>query len=95
MSPILSIDPAVSRRLEAPPLVTSYQAKLNYSGNPAPTLEATYNVRTSILQAVSKQSLFMVILRGVTLPENAMDVFDIMSVRSGRNILERWPSWLT
>jgi hypothetical protein len=64
-----------------------HAAKLNYSGNTAPALEVTYNVKTSILQAVSQQSLFVIILRDVTLPENAMGVFDVMSARGGMKYL--------
>jgi hypothetical protein len=72
---------------ETAPLVTVHAAKLNYSGNTAPALEVTYNVKTSILQAVSQQSLFVIILRDVTLPENAMGVFDVMSARGGMKYL--------
>jgi hypothetical protein len=67
------------------PLVTTHAARLNYSGTAGPTLDVTYNVKTSILQAVSQQSLFMIILRDVTLPENSMGVFDLMSAH-GRSM---------
>jgi hypothetical protein len=72
---------------ETAPLVTVHAARLNYSGNTGPALEVTNNVKTSILQAVSQQSLFVIILRDVTLPENAIGVFDVMSARGGMKYL--------
>jgi hypothetical protein len=64
-----------------------HAARLNYSGNgiaPGPALDVTYNVKMSVLESVSQQSSVMIVLRGVTVPENATGAFDIMSVRGGR-----------
>jgi hypothetical protein len=69
------------------PVVTTHAATLVYSGNglhPGPALDVTYNVKMSVIQAVREQSSVMIVLQGVTVPENAMGAFDIMSVRGNR-----------
>jgi polyphenol oxidase len=69
------------------PVVNTHAARLNYSGNgiaPGPALDVTYSVKSSVLQSVKEQSSAMIVLRGVTVPENATGAFDIMSVRGSR-----------
>jgi hypothetical protein len=73
--------------LATAPVVSMHAARLNYSGigiAPGPALDVTYNVKMSVLESVSQQSSVMIVLRGVTVPENATGAFDIMSVRGGR-----------
>jgi polyphenol oxidase len=66
------------------PVVNTYEARLNYSGNslrPGPALDLSYRVKTSLIQAAREQSAVAIVLRGVPVPENATGVFDIVSVR--------------
>jgi tyrosinase-like protein/polyphenol oxidase-like protein len=72
--------------LRTAPVVSVHAARLIHSqGRSDPALDVTYNVKTTVLQAVSQQkSSIAVVLRGVTVPENATGVFDIMSVRGSR-----------
>jgi hypothetical protein len=64
--------------------VSIYDAKLVHSGA-GPTLEVTYTVKTSVIKAVrEQQSSVAIVLHGVTVPENATGVFDIMSAHGSR-----------
>jgi hypothetical protein len=49
-----------------------------------PALDVSYSAKMGILQAVSQQASVMIVLTGVTVPDNATGVFDIMSVRGSR-----------
>jgi hypothetical protein len=62
------------------PVVSTYAARLVYSGA-SPTVDVPYAVKVSALQAVTQHSSVAIVLRGVTLPENAEGVFDVMSIR--------------
>ncbi|MGI9073377.1 MAG: tyrosinase family protein [Bryobacteraceae bacterium] len=68
------------------PAVSVYAVRLIHSGPSSdPALDATYNVKTTVIQAVSQQnSSIAVVLRGVTVPEDATGVFDILSARGSR-----------
>jgi hypothetical protein len=69
--------------------VSIFEARLIYSETnfsdtgvrPGPALDVTYAVKKSVMQAVKQQSSVAIVLRGVTLPEDATGVFDVMSVR--------------
>src|SRR6185437_2903747 len=70
--------------LATAPVISTHAARLNYSGNgiaPRPALDVTYSVKASVLQSVKEQSSAMIVLRGVTVPEDATGAFDIMSIR--------------
>jgi polyphenol oxidase len=70
--------------LRTAPAVSTYPAKLDYSGfgvGSGPALEVSYTVKMTALEAVRQESLVAIILRGVPIPENATGVFDVMSVR--------------
>ncbi|MGI8959010.1 MAG: tyrosinase family protein [Bryobacteraceae bacterium] len=69
------------------PVVSTHAARLVYSRNglrPGPSLDVTHSVKTSVLQGVGQQSSVIIVLRGVTVPENATGVFDIMSAQGSR-----------
>jgi len=69
----------------AAPVVSTHAARLVYSETrPGPVIDVTYGVKMSVLQAVRDQNTVMIVLRGVTVPENQMGVFDIMSVDGSR-----------
>jgi polyphenol oxidase len=81
------ISPAITVSTAAAPLVSTHPARLSYSGTgiaAAPALDVSYSAKTSVLEAVSQQASVMIVLTGVTVPENAIGVFDIMSVRGSR-----------
>jgi hypothetical protein len=73
-----------SAALRTAPVVNTYQARLNYSGNGSrsgPALDLPYRVKTSLIQAVREQGSVAIVLQGVPIPENATGVFDIVAVR--------------
>jgi polyphenol oxidase len=81
------ISPEITVSTAAAPLVSTHPARLSYSGTgiaAAPALDVSYSAKTSVLEAVSQQASVMIVLTGVTVPENAIGVFDIMSVRGSR-----------
>ncbi|MFL6352862.1 MAG: tyrosinase family protein [Bryobacteraceae bacterium] len=78
-----ALSPAMQRTA---PTVSVYEARLIHSGaRPDPVLDVTYNVKRTVMQAVTEQnSSIAVVLRGVTVPDDATGVFDIVSARGNR-----------
>jgi polyphenol oxidase len=83
-SPTTAVSSAARRRTA--PEVSVYAAKLVHPGGHSdPALEVTYNVKATVMQAVSEQnSSIAVVLRDVPVPEEVTGVFDIMSARGSR-----------
>ena len=68
------------------PMVSVHPVRVIHSGiRSGPTLDVTYNVKTSVMQSVREQkSSIAVVLHDVVVPEDATGAFDIVAARRGR-----------
>lgn len=72
---------AVTEQQRTAPEITTYSARLVYSNSrPGPIVDVTYGVKVSLIQAAQQHKTVLMVLRGVTLPEDMVGAYDVVSV---------------